>query len=315
MNSEQFQIPSPLQEVSFSELNERNIALYIKRDDLIHPEVSGNKWRKLRLNIEQAQLKGKSTIVTMGGAHSNHIAATAKTAELHGMESVGIIRGEDADLNNQTLSFAQSCGMKMLKISRTEYRNSDSWDFKEWLKERFENFYFIPQGGANFYGVNGCMDIMKEIRAELTPDCIFISCGTATTLSGLIQGNADGVKLVGVSALKGGNFLLEDIRKNLMTVYSDRETTDYAMENLKLLTDYHFGGFAKINHELVSFMRKFYRETKVKLDPIYTAKTAYAMVEIARSKHNKNPEKWVLIHTGGLQGIPAMEERLGEKIY
>ncbi len=289
--------------------------LYIKRDDLIHPDVSGNKWRKLRLNLEQARFKRKKTIVTLGGAYSNHIAATAKAAELYGLESVGIIRGEDADLNNSTLSFAQSCGMRLVKISRSDYRNANSWEFKDWLKERFENFYFIPQGGANFYGINGCMDIMREIRAELKPDKIFVSCGTATTLSGLIQGNADGIKLVGVSALKGGNFLLEDVRKNLMAVYSDRETTDYAMENLKLLTDYHFGGFAKVKPGLLSFMRDFYAETRIKLDPIYTAKTAYAMVEKVREKHNKNPEKWVLIHTGGLQGIPAMEEKLGEKIY
>lgn len=289
--------------------------LYIKRDDLIHPEVSGNKWRKLRLNIEQARHKRKDKIVTLGGAHSNHIAATAKAAELHGMGSVGIIRGEDADLNNQTLSFAQSCGMKLLKISRTEYRNSDSWGFKEWLKGKFENFYFIPQGGANFYGVNGCMDILNEISTEIKPDSVFVSCGTATTLSGLTLANAKGFKLFGVSALKGGDFLLKDIRKNLMTVYADRETTDYAMNNISLLTGYHFGGFAKINDELLSFSRRFYKETGIKLDPIYTAKAAFAMVDIARRKHNKNPEKWVLIHTGGLQGIPAMEERLGKKIY
>jgi len=296
-------------------LYKRNISLYVKRDDLIHPEVSGNKWRKLRLNIDQARLKGKSTLVTPGGAHSNHIAATAKAAELYGMESVGIIRGEDADLSNRTLSFAQSCGMKILKISRSDYRKSDTWDFKEWLKERFENFYFIPQGGANFYGVNGCMDIMREIRAELDADKIFVSCGTGTTISGLIQGNADGTHIIGVSALKGGDFLLDEIQRNLMTVYSDEETTEFAMKKVSLLIDYHFGGFAKVKPELINFMKHFYEETHIKLDPIYTAKTAYAMVEKAREKHNKNPEKWVLIHTGGLQGIPAMEERFGEKIY
>jgi len=289
--------------------------LYIKRDDLIHPEVSGNKWRKLRLNIDQAKFKGKKRIVTLGGAHSNHIAATAKAAELYGFESVGIIRGEDADLSNPTLSFAQSCGMQLLKISRSDYRNADSWDFKDWLKERFENFYFIPQGGANFYGVNGCMDIMKEVMAEIQPDSIFVSCGTATTMSGMVLGNKGGCKLFGVSALKGGDFLLKDIGKNLMSVYSDRETTDFAMENIKLLTDYHFGGFAKLNTELITFMQSFYSETSIKLDPIYTAKTAYAMVEMAKMKHNKNPEKWVLVHTGGLQGIKAIEKRFQEKIY
>ena len=315
MNSEQFHIPSPLQRVPFDEFDQKNVELYIKRDDLIHPEVSGNKWRKLKFNVEQALFKGKDRIITFGGAHSNHIAATAKAAEIFGLESIGIIRGEDADIDNDTLSFARSCGMKLIAVSRSEYRNAHTWDYKEILKSKFQNFYLIPQGGANFYGVNGCIEIMNEIEAEINPDAIYVSCGTATTLSGMILGNKNQRQLYGVSALKGGEFLLSDVRKNLMEVYSDKETVDYALERVSLLTDYHFGGFAKLKTGLIELMRHFYRHSGIKLDPIYTAKTAYAVLDKLRSKHNKEPEKWVLIHTGGLQGIPAMEKKLGLSIY
>jgi len=315
VNSEQFHIPSPLQRIPIKEFNEKNVELYIKRDDLIHSEVSGNKWRKLKLNIEQARFKGKNKIITFGGAYSNHIAATAKAAEIYGFESIGIIRGEDADFNNRTLSFARSCGMKLITVSRSEYRNSDTWDYKESLKEKFQNFYLIPQGGENFYGINGCIEIINEIETEINPDVIYVSCGTATTISGMILGNKNHRKIMGVSALKGGHFLLENMRKNLMDVYSDEETVEYAMERVTLLTDYHFGGFARVNETLIDFMREFYQLTGIKLDPIYTAKTAYAMLKKVREKHNKKPEKWVLIHTGGLQGILGIEEKIGHNIY
>jgi len=315
VNSEQFHIPLPLQRVLIQEFDEKNIELYVKRDDLIHPEVSGNKWRKLKFNIEQARFKGKDKIITFGGAHSNHIAATAKASEIYGLKSIGIIRGEDADFDNYTLSFARSCGMKLIAVSRSEYRNADSWDYKELLKTKYHNFYLIPQGGANYYGVNGCIEIVNEIEAEINPHAIYVPCGTATTLSGMILGNKAQRKIFGVSALKGGEFLLNDVRKNLMEVYSDKETVEYALDQVSLLTDYHFGGFAKVKEGLIEFMRNFYRQSEIKLDPIYTAKAAYAMLDKVRNKHNKEPEKWVLIHTGGLQGIPAMEEKLGIKIY
>lgn len=315
MNSKQFHIPSPLQRVNHSALEENDIELYIKRDDLIHAEVSGNKWRKLRLNFEQARFKGKKTVLTFGGAHSNHIAATAKAAQIFGMNSIGIIRGEEADMHNPTLSFSRNCGMQLVPISRAEYRNIDSRDYKESLKSMFGDFYLIPQGGANFYGVQGSIDVIKEINTELKPDAIFVASGTGTTLSGILLGNQYGTKIKSVSALKGGDFLLEEARKNLMEVYQDEETTGAVLENLSLLTDYHFGGFARVKPELVQFMREFYRHTGIVLDPIYTAKAAFALLDKALTKHNKNPEKWVLIHTGGLQGIPAMEEKLGYKIY
>ncbi len=308
-----FNTPSPLQEVKYSRLNKRNITLYIKRDDLIHDEISGNKWRKLKLNIEQAKHKGHDTLLTFGGAHSNHIAATASAAALHGLKSIGIIRGEDADPDNHTLKFAAEKGMQLEFVSRTDFKTLQDWESKDRLKELYGSFYLVPQGGANYYGVQGCMDIIKEIDLEV--DRIFVSCGTATTLSGMAIANGGKSEIYGVSALKGGGFLLKELEENIRQVYKDAETERFIREKIHVLLPYHFGGYAKITPELIEFMRAFTSETSIKLDPVYTAKTAFAMSELAGKLNGLKPEKWVLIHSGGLQGIPAMEEKLGHSIY
>jgi 1-aminocyclopropane-1-carboxylate deaminase len=313
MADNEFKTPSPLQEVSYDELNRRNIELFIKRDDLIHQDVSGNKWRKLKLNIAQAQQKRHDTLLTFGGAHSNHIAATAAAAKISGLKSIGIIRGEDADLSNPTLKLAAEKGMKLHRISREEFREADNWEYIASLKAEFGNFYHIPKGGANYYGVQGCQDIIDELPDDI--DRIFVACGTATTVSGMAIANKGIAELYAVSVLKGGGFLLKAIEKNLHTVFKDDETEFSIREKVHLLLAYHFGGYAKTSDELIHFMRHFHSQTGIKLDPVYTGKTAFAMTSLARKLQYSKPEKWVLIHSGGMQGIEAMESKLGESIY
>lgn len=313
MNSDSFSIPSPVEEVDFLPLKSRNIRLFIKRDDLIHPVVSGNKWRKLRLNIAQAQHAGHTGILTFGGAHSNHIAASAEAARSAGLEATGIIRGEDADLDNPTLKAAAAAGMKLEFVSREAYRYLQEYSAQAELAERFGRKYIIAQGGANFYGVQGCQDIIHEL--ELEPDRIFVACGTATTLTGMAMANAGKAHLYGVSALKGGGFLRQIIEESLRQVYQDRETERFILEKIHLLLPYHFGGFARVTTELIDFMRRFTEETGIKLDPVYTAKAAYAMTDLAGQLNSHRPEKWLFIHTGGLQGLTGMEARLGYAIY
>lgn len=312
MTHSTFKIPSPLQEVSHPLFSEKGITLFAKRDDLIHPDISGNKWRKLKYNIAVAKHKGVDTVLTYGGAHSNHIAATAAAAEMHGLKSIGIIRALDADLDNPTLSYAQSMGMHIHRVSREEFKNVDSLDYIESMKSLFGRFYNIPQGGANYYGIQGCMEIMGEIPIEARR--IFIGCGTGTTLSGLAIANR-GAELYGVSALKGGGFLLGEVERKVDSVFKDSETTKSQIERVHLITNAHFGGYAKIKPELVAFIRSFYAETGIKLDPVYTGKAAFAMAEEAKKKSDRNPEAWILIHTGGLQGIPAMERKLGSALF
>ncbi len=307
------QIPSPLQHLPFALLNERGINLYIKRDDLIHLEISGNKWRKLRLNIEKAQQKGHDTLLTFGGGHSNHIAATAAVGEMCGMRTIGIIRGLDADLSNPTLTAAAHKGMQIHRISREEYAFKNDWSWVKSLEHEHGAFYPIAEGGANYLGVQGCMDIMREIDQQAHR--IFVACGTGTTLSGMALANIKGVALYGVSALKGGAFLRDEVRRNLHTVIGDDETEEMMMEQVHLLTEYHFGGYAKTTPALIAFMRRFREMTGIITDPVYTAKAAFALEQEALKKPPAGPENWVLLHTGGLQGIEAMEARIGEAIY
>lgn len=313
MSESHFNTPSPVEKVRFPAIEKKNITLFVKRDDLIHNEISGNKWRKLKLNIEQAQHKGHHTLLTFGGAHSNHIAATAAAANLFGMKSIGIIRGEDADLNNPTLKTAAERGMELHAVSRTDYKTLQEWDSHDRLKDLYGHFYPIPQGGANYYGIQGCQEIISEL--DFTPDRIFVATATATTLSGMAIANAGKSEIYGISVLKGGGFLLKELEKNLSEMYQDIETERFISEKIHILLPYHFGGYAKVNDELIRFMQDFNRETGIKLDPVYTAKTAYAMTELAGKLNYLKPEKWLLIHTGGLQGIPAMEAKLGVSIY
>ena len=313
MSENRFSIPSPEEHVDSHLTGGYRVDIFVKRDDMIHPVVSGNKWRKLKWNIENAKEQGRDTLLTFGGAHSNHIAATAEAARIFGFKSIGIIRGEDADLRNPTLRTALRNGMKIHRVSRTEFRRNGDRDYIESLRHRFGAFYFIPQGGENHYGVQGCTEIMKELKRHYHR--IFVACGTATTLSGMALGNARRSMLTGVSALKGGEFLFETVKHYVSKTFQDEETEREVLKNIEVLTDYHFGGYAKTKSELIEFMRNFYQKTSVKLDPVYTGKTAFAMYDVLKKYKANSNEKWLLIHSGGLQGIEATEAKLGRSIY
>jgi 1-aminocyclopropane-1-carboxylate deaminase/D-cysteine desulfhydrase-like pyridoxal-dependent ACC family enzyme len=294
-----FNLPSPIELIRLDQNNVAGIKFWVKRDDLIHDEISGNKWRKLKYNIEQAKFKGKGTLLTFGGAFSNHIAATAAAARIFDMQSIGVIRGEDADLENPTLSKAQRDGMKIHRITREAYRNKNNWEFISELKAMFGDFYLIPEGGSNFYGVQGSMEIMNEIPDTI--DRIFVACGTGTTLAGMAINNRNQIRITGVSALKG-DFLMQEVEKKVAEIIGDPETEKSLIDKVEVLNEYHFGGYAKTTSELKSFMQSFHQKTGVELDKIYTAKTAYAMIDQAIQLKVSKGENWLLLHTGGLQG-------------
>lgn len=305
--------PTPLQEVSHSDLSRRGIRLYVKRDDLVDPEISGNKWRKLRLNLDAAVENGRDTLLTFGGAHSNHLAATAAAAHRAGLKSIGVVRGEDADTSNPTLGFCREKGMRLHPVSRERYREKESEEMIKELRARFGDFHLIPEGGANELGVRGCKDILREI--DVPAHRVFVACGTATTLAGMALANENDSHLYGVSALKGGGFLLKNLENHLFAAHQDTAKVRLIKERVHLLLNSHFGGYAKIDDELIGFMRDFYDRTGIKTDPVYTGKAAYAMVEMARRQRTVVAENWVFIHTGGMQGIAAMEQKTGVSIY
>ena len=297
---------SILQKVSFSEIKRKDIQLYIKREDLIHPEISGNKYRKLKYNLLQAQLENKKTLLTFGGAFSNHISAVAFAGKLNGFKTIGVIRGDElgVDLDktlqsNPTLRFAKECGMTFKFVSRTDYRTKTTSEFIQQLKNQLGEFYLVPEGGTNDLAIKGCEEILTNETDKF--DVICVAVGTGGTISGLINSAKSHQKILGFPALKG-DFLKDEINK-----YVDQT------ENWNLISQYHFGGYGKTSSELITFINQFKKETGIPLDPIYTGKMLFGIVDLINSGYFKKETKILAIHTGGLQGIEGMNTILKQR--
>ena len=278
-----------------------DISLHLKREDLIHPFVSGNKFRKLKYNLLKAKEEKKTKLLTFGGAFSNHIAAVAYAGKENNFETIGIIRGDELESQiseNPTLQFAQDCGMKFYFVTRKEYQNKTTDLFIEKLKNLFGDFYLMPEGGANSLAIKGCEEILTEEDSQFSHVCC--SIGTGGTILGIINSAHLHQKIIGFPSLKG-DFLSEDIRKFAVN------------SNWELVTDYHFGGYGKINEELVRFINDFYKQTKIPLDPIYTGKMMFGIVHLIEKKYFPIGAKILAIHTGGLQGIKGMNNYLKKK--
>ena len=277
------------------------ISLYIKREDLIHPFVSGNKFRKLKYNLLEAKTQNKDTLLTFGGAFSNHIAAVAYAGKDKGFKTIGIIRGDelrDKISENPTLQFAENCGMQFEFVSREEYRLKSENHFLEKLKMKFGDFYLIPEGGTNELAIKGCEEILTENDAEF--DFVCCAIGTGGTISGIINSVLPHQKVLGFPSLKG-DFLQDEIRNFVET------------QNWELITGYHFGGYGKVSEELIAFINQFYAETKIPLDPIYTGKMVFGVINLISENYFPANSKILLIHTGGIQGIQGMNIKLKKK--
>lgn len=278
-----------------------NHLLSVKREDLIHPYISGNKFRKLKYNVAKAQEEGKDTLLTFGGAFSNHIAAVAAVGSEFGFKTIGLIRGEelvDKVNGNPTLKFAQSCGMQFKFVTREAFRTKISEEFIQDLEREFGNFYLIPEGGTNTLAITGCEEILTT--HDLDYDFICCSVGTGGTLSGIVNASKPHQKILGFPALKG-DFLQEEISK-----FAKKS-------NWQLITAYHFGGYAKINPELISFINQFKNAYNIPLDPIYTGKLMFGVMDLLKKGFFPEKSKILVIHTGGLQGISGMNEVLKKR--
>ncbi|WP_234982510.1 1-aminocyclopropane-1-carboxylate deaminase/D-cysteine desulfhydrase [Flavobacterium flevense] len=278
-----------------------SISVTIKREDLIHPVVSGNKFRKLKYNLLQAKTENKKTLLTFGGAFSNHIAAVAFAARENGFQSIGIIRGDelrDKIAQNATLQFAQECGMQFEFVSREAYRLKNESSFLEELKLKFGDFYLIPEGGTNELAVKGCQEILTDEDREF--DYICCAAGTGGTISGIINSALPHQKVLGFPALKG-DFLQDEI-----CIFVQNK-------NWKLINDYHFGGYGKVNEELIAFINDFYDTNQIPLDPVYTGKMVFGVIDMIQKNYFPAQSNILLIHTGGLQGIQGMNAKLKKK--
>ncbi|WP_297796968.1 1-aminocyclopropane-1-carboxylate deaminase/D-cysteine desulfhydrase [uncultured Eudoraea sp.] len=282
-------------------LEKKKVTLSIKREDLIHPQISGNKYRKLKYNLLKARELNYDTLLTFGGAYSNHIAATAYAGKLNNIKTIGVIRGEelwDSWSKNPTLSEAAKRGMKFKFVTREDYRKKGTKEFISNLKREIGNFYMIPEGGTNDLAVKGCEEILSLKDAEY--DIICCPVGTGGTIAGIINSAATNQKVIGFPALKG-DFLKKDICKFVQN------------GNWELCTNYHFGGYARVNKSLVSFINEMKQNVGIPLDPVYTGKMMYGILDLIAKDFFKPKTKILAIHTGGLQGIAGMNLYLKSK--
>jgi 1-aminocyclopropane-1-carboxylate deaminase len=289
---------SPLQEIRDPLITPFGVHLYIKRLDLNHPHISGNKLYKLKYNIEEMPAQGKDTMLTFGGAYSNHIAATAAAGKEKGFKTIGVIRGDEHEegKRNRTLEFAAACGMQLHFVSREDYRRKAEAAFTEELRERLGDFYLVPEGGSNVLGVKGCAEIANEI--DIPFDYICSSCGTGATLAGLVLSLKEKQQAIGFSSLKGGEFLEEEVRNFVNEI----DTQKASKHNWHLNHDHHFGRYAKVTKELEAFINDFYSVNRIPLDHVYTGKMMFGLYDMIRTGFFVPGEVVVALHTGGMQG-------------
>ena len=278
------------------------ITLYIKREDKTHVHVSGNKYRKLKYNLSAAIQEGYERLITFGGAYSNHIAATAYAGKVAGIETIGVIRGDElanAVPHNPTLSFAQDCGMRFHFVAREQFRLKHTEAFKEDLAKRFGPYYYVPEGGTNALAIKGTEEILTPEDKDY--DFITTAVGTGGTIAGLINTTLPHQKVLGFPALCG-QFLEEEIKKWI-----------HPPGHWQLIHDYHLGGYAKVNEDFIRFLNDFFRQTRIPLDPVYTGKMIYGVTDLIEKGFFPENSKILAIHTGGLQGICGMNQHLNQK--
>jgi 1-aminocyclopropane-1-carboxylate deaminase len=299
--------PPPIQEIHHEIARTANVKIHVLRLDLMHPFVNGNKWFKLKYNLEAAKQENIKKILTFGGAFSNHIYATAAAGNLLGFQTIGVIRGEEIPLN-PTLDFATKQGMQLVYVDRQTYRERNTEALQQELKARFENVFLIPEGGCNLHGVRGCTEIIdSEIIANF--DTICLAYGTGTTLAGIALSLNAKQRVIGFPVLKGKDFFKRDI-DNLLSEYCSSDLPVPGDRSLlwELVFNYHFGGYAKVNEELFSFKKRFEQMHGIPLDYVYTAKMFYGVMDLIKLGYFDGC-RLLLLHTGGLQGNLGIEAR------
>lgn len=303
---------SVLQRIDSSFLKERNIELFIKRDDLLDKEISGNKWRKLKFNVEKCFQQKNEGVLTFGGAYSNHLVATACACSLAGLKSIGIVRGDELNSqSNDTLKRCSEYGMELQFVSREEYRLKNERYYHEELLVENPNFLVVPEGGANYLGMIGCQEIVSEIDEEF--DSIIVAQGTTATSCGIAFGLDEDQKIYVVPALKGYESINE-MRSLMLASALSQDVVDQLLSQTVVCDQYHFGGYGKYNQELLNFIRDFHKEHKVKLDPIYTGKSMFALMDLAKSGVFDS-QKIIFVHTGGIQGAQSVIDKTGFELY
>ncbi|WP_299196466.1 pyridoxal-phosphate dependent enzyme [uncultured Amphritea sp.] len=293
--------------VDLPDFKQAGVQLDLLRLDLVHPLISGNKWFKLKYAVEAVMASDCHRVLSFGGAWSNHIHALAYAGYEQGIETIGVIRGERPVRLSATLLDAERWGMTLEFVSRAQYRNKNEADFLAQLRDKYGSFHCLPEGGSGEWVVAGCREIFSLFNADQY-DLICCACGTGGTLAGLIAAKPDGVELLGVSVLKGGEFLYEDIR-NLL---ADSGVVD--PDGWSLTLDCHEGGYARVSTELAVAMRHFTELSGIGLEPVYTGKAFLALQRKLKRGELPPGTRVMLIHTGGMQGLRGMQGLLSKKL-
>ena len=293
-----------IQLISDPSLAARQVSLSILRLDEIHPTVSGNKWYKLKYNLLQAKHEQHHTVLTVGGAYSNHLYATAAATPGYGFRTIGVVRGEAHEPLNPTLQFCRDQGMVLHYVGREAFRQRGEASFRQALQEQFGRHYFLPEGGTNTLAVRGCTEIVPPGASfEYVACCV----GTGGTMAGIVISTAGRAQVLGFAALKGGAFLAEEVDQRTQA-YDGNVYTHHRM-----IHEYHFGGYARVKSELINFINAFYRTTRIPLEPIYTGKMLYGLYNMIEQGYFPRGSRVLAIHSGGLQGIAGFNQRHASK--
>ena len=295
------QILSPLQKIHHPLFEHHSIQVSIKRDDLIHPIISGNKWRKLKYNLKEVKKRNLSGVVSFGGAYSNHIHALAYAAQQEELKCIGIIRGEQVYANNFTLSWARHWGMELKFVDRATYRTRYENDFLEKLQQQYSDYYLVPEGGSNALAIPGMAEVIDELNQQTEFDTLITPVGSGGTLAGLISGDNNQHQLIGVAVLKQAEYLRQEIARLLSN------TTKHT--NWQLLTQYHDSGYGKFSQQNAKTIKNFIKETGIPFEPIYSGKMLAAFIDLVTKGYFPANHKIVLLHTGGIQGLGGLAER------
>jgi 1-aminocyclopropane-1-carboxylate deaminase len=277
-------------------LDHYGIELWVKRDDLLHPVISGNKWRKLKYILDHALSLGAHTLISMGGAYSNHLHALAYVGRELGLKTVGLIRGEQPDTLNPTLADMRNWGMELKFVSRSGYRDLRHYKDRQDLPGINPRQYWLPEGGAQALALKGVAELVREI--DMPYDMLCVPCGTGTTLAGIIEAVPESISVMGFAALKNAGFLTADVESLLSRPYA----------NWQINPDYHFGGFAQVNAGLMAFIEAFELKTHVPLEPVYTGKMLYGLYDLIAHGCFKPGQRIIAVHTGGLQGKRGFDQ-------
>jgi len=283
--------PTLIQELINELFSKNEVRVLVKREDQNHSCVSGNKWWKLKYNLEEAVRLKHNMLLTFGGAYSNHIYATAAAGRELGLKTIGVIRGEETLPLNHTLSFAKNCGMHLHYVSREAYRKKSERQFIKSLKQQFGEFYLIPEGGTNSLAVKGCAELAKQLTNIIDFDYLCLPIGTGGTMAGMIEALDLSKKIIGFPVLKGGEFLSKEINQLLSR----------PKDNWTLQLDYHFGGYAKTSVALKKFIEEMKTQHQLPLDEIYTAKMVWGVFDLITKNSFKRGSTILILHTGGLQ--------------